>query len=277
LIGIEVDAEIIKELISKTMPQLYSIMEEQKKNYGDFLGNTFICRGLTNLFSYGMINKDLSLLIWDYLFIEGNIVLIKSFLAIYSFLSPKIIHGEKSLEYFNDLINNEIKKITLDNDEFIYELFFKNDKLLSSMNFSELRYNKVLKKAELLEQNNYNHIRTKLNVFYAPNLYKKEMDKISLCNKEWPYCLNDAFFQNYTQIVFYNIFQETDKKYIENYFFSGEKNQKKVIDEEDDKKYYKIRIERRPHYCYKEDIDSQPNNIINENNNDKKMNKEDDK
>ena len=36
-----------------------------------------------------MIDKDISLLIWDYLFIEGNIVLLKSFLAIYYYLSDK--------------------------------------------------------------------------------------------------------------------------------------------------------------------------------------------
>lgn len=277
MIGIEVDAEIIKELIAKIIPQLYPILIEQKDYCGDYLGNTFISRGLTNLFSYGMLNRDLSLLIWDYLFIEGNIVLLKSFLAIYSFLSKKIINGEKTLEYFNELINDEIKKITLDNDEFIYELFFKNDKYFSGMNFTEIRYNKVLEKAELIEQQNFNHVRVKLNVSYNPLLYEREMNKIKSCDKKWPYCLNDAYFENFTRVVFYNVFQETGQKYIENYFFSEDNIQKKKYNKKDDKKYYKIRVERRPHFCFEDEFSITPKSDNKEEINDKEINKEDEK
>jgi hypothetical protein len=127
MIGIIVDTNIIKELICKIMPQLGPILDDKNDFLGDIIGYNFINKGLTNLFSNGMLDEDLALLIWDYLFLEGSTVLIKTFLAIYSFLSDKIINGKKTLEYFTELVNEEIQNIKLDNDTFIYNLFFEYD------------------------------------------------------------------------------------------------------------------------------------------------------
>ena len=59
MLGILVDTTIIKELVKKFMPKLSVRIEEKKDYLGDFIGNNFINRGLTNLFSNGMIDKEI--------------------------------------------------------------------------------------------------------------------------------------------------------------------------------------------------------------------------
>ena len=277
MIGILVDTTIIKLLIKKIIPKLYPILEDNTEFFGDFIGNNFISRGLNNLFSNKMIDEELSLLIWDYLFIEGNTVLFKSFLAIYSFLSDKIIKGEKTLEYFNELINNELKKVNTDNDEFLYNLFFKNDKIISNMDFTEFRFNFSIQMADSLEEQNLEHVKSKLKLSYDQNLYNKQFDKLLKCNKKWPYCISDTYFENVTKIVFYNVFQETDNKYIKNYFFSKNADKEEErIKKNDNEDYYKIKIERRPHYCneIQNEINTKEENVKKEKEKDEKEDKE---
>jgi len=268
MIGIIVDTTIIKLLIKKIMPKLSYIFEGKNEDIGNFIGNNFITLGLTNLFSSSMIDRDLSLLIWDLLFLEGNTVLFKAFLAIYSFLLDKIIKGEKTIEFYNNLINNELKKINKDNDQFLYNLFFKNDKVISKMDFIDYRYNLSLEVADSLEEQNIEHVKVKVRSIYDQKYYNREFEKSLICNKKWPYCINDTYFENVTRIVFYNVFQEKDNKYIKDYFFP--KNKKEYINQIEEnnkiknKDIFKIRIERRPHYC------NQIQNEINE----KETNKE---
>ena len=248
MIGIVVDTTIIKLLIKKFIPQLSVRIEEKSDFLGDFIGSNFINRGLTNLFSNGMIDRDVSLLIWDYLFIEGNKVLFKSFLAIYYYLSNLILKGEKSIEFYNEIINNEIKKLNINNEDFIYNLFFKNDKALSNIDYTEFRFLLSLQVSDTIEEQNIEHVKSKVKLSYD-TLRDKQMDKIKTCNKEWPYCINDTYFENVTRTVFYTAFHEINNKFIGDYFFS-EKNKEKITENKEfEKKYYNIRIERRPHYC----------------------------
>ena len=93
--GIMADMQIIFDLMKLYMPQIYAIVQEKDEYCGDFIGNNVINQGLNNLFTNDMLNNDTSLLIWDLLFLEGNIVLFKSFLAIYACLSPILIKQEQ--------------------------------------------------------------------------------------------------------------------------------------------------------------------------------------
>ena len=170
MIGIVVDTTTIKLFVNKFMPNLSPFLEEKKDFLGEFIGNNFISRGLTNLFSNGMIDKDLSLLIWDYLFIEGNKVLLKTFLAFYYYLSDITIKGEKSLEFYNEIITKEIKKIKINNEDFIFNLFFKDDNYFSKINLNEIRFNLSLQVADTLEEENIEHIKSKVRLNYDTKL-----------------------------------------------------------------------------------------------------------
>ena len=252
LIGIVVDTTIIKLLIKKLIPDLSDIIEDKNDFIGDFIGNNFINRGLTNLFSNGMIDKEVSLLIWDYLFIDGNKVLLKSFLAIYYYLSDIIINGEQSIEFYNEVINKEVKKLKIDNEDFIYNLFFKNDDAISAMKLNEKRFYLSLQVADSLEEQNLEHVKSKVKLSYDTKLYNKQINKALTCNKKWPYCISDTYFENVTRTVFYSVFHEINNNYIDNYFFSDkineekkEKHKNKIVKNN----IYEIRVERRPHYC----------------------------
>lgn len=247
MLGILVDTTIIKELVKKFMPKLSVRIEEKKDYLGDFIGNNFINRGLTNLFSNGMIDKEISLIIWDYLFLEGNKVLFQSFLAIYNYLSKIILSGEASIEFYNEIINNEIKKLNKNDEDFIYNLFFKFDKALSNNNFDEYRFDLSLKVADTIEEQNIEHVKSKVKLSYDKKLYDKQLNKIKTCDKKWPYCISDTYFENVTRTVFYTIFHEVNNKYIDDFFFSKKKNEENKVNKKQN--YYNLRIERRPHYC----------------------------
>ena len=81
--GVIDDMQVILNLIKILMPKMYDILENKEESCGDFIGNNLINQGLNNLFTNDMLNEETSLLIWDCLFLEGNIILIKSILAIY--------------------------------------------------------------------------------------------------------------------------------------------------------------------------------------------------
>lgn len=250
MIGIVVDTTLISLLINKYIPKLKDILQNKEGFLGDFIGKNFINRGLTNIFSNSMIDKGVSLLIWDYLFLEGNIVLFKAFLAIYKFLCDKIVKGEKSLECYNEILNHDLKTLNLDNEDFVYNLFFYHNNSISNMNFDEYRFCLSLQFADILEEQNIEHVKSKVKLSYDEKLYKKELKKAKQCNKKWPYCINDTYFENVTKIVFYSVFHEINNKYIENYFFSEDNNDKeKENKSDDDKRYFNIRVERRQHYC----------------------------
>ena len=275
MIGIVVDTTIIKLLIKKFKPELSVLIEEKTDYLGDFIGNNFINRGLTNLFSNGMIDRDISLLIWDYLFIEGNIVLFKSFLAIYDYIYKIIKKGEKSLEFYNEIVNKEIKKLTINNEDFIYNLFFKTDKVCG-VDFNEYRFYLSLQIADTIEEQNIEHVKSKVKLSYDKNLWDKQMDKTSKCNKKWPYCINDTYFENVTRTVFYTVFHEANSQYIGDYFFSNKNNenidQKENLEnkEIDENSYYNLRVDRRPHYCNQIQNELDLNEKINSNEEDKK-------
>ena len=84
--GIIVDMTIINILLRNYFPKLIPYLDNKNENYGDYIGNNFINVNLINLFTNESINKETSLLIWDLLFLDGNIILIKAFLAIYHYL-----------------------------------------------------------------------------------------------------------------------------------------------------------------------------------------------
>ena len=108
--GIISDMTIISILIRELIPELVPLFNDKQDNYGDFIENNFITTNLINLFTNDYIDKDLSLLIWDLLFINGNLVLIRSFLGIYNYLAPLLIKSKHSLEDFQFLVNNDLKK-----------------------------------------------------------------------------------------------------------------------------------------------------------------------
>ena len=62
------------------MPKLSIIIENNKDHDGNFIGDIFINKILINLFVNKAIDKNISLLIFDYLFLKGNKIIFQAFL-----------------------------------------------------------------------------------------------------------------------------------------------------------------------------------------------------
>ena len=262
--GVMADMQVISNIIKILMPQIWEIMEVKDENCGDFIGNNLINQGLNNLFTNDMLNNDTSLLIWDCLFLDGNITLIKSFLALYACLSPILLKSQRNIENFKKIIDVDLKNIKPDNEELINYLFIKQFEF-SENYINEERFKFSSQIAEAFENDTIDIIKSKLKISYDKQL-NVQLDKTLNCNKNWPYCVNDTYFENVTEIVFYTTLSKQKMgEYQENYFFDGLKlkNEKKMKEKKngenniiinynkkrEEGERYNISIERRPHYC----------------------------
>ena len=124
--GVIDDMQVILNLIKILMPKIYEILENKEQSCGDFIWNILINQGLNNLFTNDMLNEETSLLIWDCLFLEGNIILIKSILAIYYSLQNILLKSKRDIETFKNIIDNDLKNIKPDDDKFIDYLLVQN-------------------------------------------------------------------------------------------------------------------------------------------------------
>ena len=252
LIGILVDTTILKILIKSVMPKLSLIIENNKDYDGNFIGDIFINKILVNLFISNNIDKNISLLIFDYLFIKGNKVVFNAFLSIYNYLHDFIVKGEKSIENYSKIINEDLKNLKIDNEDFLFNLFFVYEKSISKINIDEYRKTLTEKISQSIEEKNIDFIKSKVKLTYSKELYEKQFDKFSKCHKEWPYCLMDSYFENVTRVVEILTFSKRELNYIDDYFFM--KKTEKKEDENNINKYeekidYNILLERRPHFC----------------------------
>ena len=253
------------------MPKLHIIINNNKDYEGNYIGEMFINKILVNLFVNRAIDKNITLLIFDYLFLKGNKILFQAFLSIYNYLYDLIINCNKSIESFDKIINQDLKNLDINNKKFILNLFFNYEKAISNIDIDEYRNTFSLSISQALEDKNIEFIKMKVNTCYHTELYKKQLDNFSNCNKEWPYCINDYYFEN-VKGVFDNLsFTKGKINYIDNYFFSNKQNKKEneITVKDKGKVNYNILLERRPHYC--SEIENEMNLNLNEKN---KINKE---
>ena len=242
------------------MPKISEILEEKEENCGDFIGNNLINQGLNNIFTNDMLNNETSLLIWDILFLEGNTILIKSILALYACLEPILIKSKRNIENFKKIIDVDLKNIKPDNDELINYLFIKQFDFDEDY-INEERFKYSIQISEAFESDKIDLIKSKLKVSYDKQL-DIQLDKTQSCNLSWPYCVNDTYFENVPEILFYTtLSKQKIGDYIDDYFFDEYKKRKKeqkehnlengiyIIKNEEETDRYNISIERRPHYC----------------------------
>jgi len=254
--GIIVDMTIINILIRNYCPKLISLLDYKDENYGDFIGNNFININLINLFTNNYIDKNTSLLIWDLLFINGNIILIKSFLAIYHYLEPFLLESEQTLEEYQKIIKNKMPKLKSDNKDLIFYLIIKD------YNFTEEEIAIARFSLSINTASSINKEKEKINI------KKKNYGKNNnICDKNWPICRYN-FSEYNNKVIFFLVLQKKNKIFRENYFLEKIKENKDNVekiynnDNNDD-----ILIERKKHYCYNikdlNERDKDENNNIN--------------
>ena len=257
--GIIVDMTIINILIRECFPKLIPVLDNKNENYGDYVGNNFINVNLINLFTNDYINEKTSLLIWDLLFIDGNIILIKAFLAIYHYLQPFLLESSQSIENFQIIIKNQMKKLENDDKDLLFYLVIKE------YNFNEEEIEQARFSLSINTANSINKEKIK-----SASYDKKDKDDINY-DKDWPVCLSeDCESQN--RVIFCNVIQRKNKNYIDNYFNTKikEKNKIKIIEEINEEiDCSNLLIQRKVHHCNvgKEEKSKKNKNENNENKN----------
>ena len=175
-----------------------------------------------------------------------------------------MLKSQRNIENFKKIIDVDLKNIKPDNEELINYLFIKQFEF-SENYINEERFKFSSQIAEAFENDTIDIIKSKLKISYDKQL-NVQLDKTLNCNKNWPYCVNDTYFENVTEIVFYTTLSKQKMgEYQENYFFDGLKlkNEKKMKEKKngenniiinynkkrEEGERYNISIERRPHYC----------------------------
>ena len=250
---------IISILIREFIPDLVPLLNEKTDHYSDFISNNFITKNLINLFTNKYIDENLSLFIWDLLFINGNLTLIRSFLGIYNFLAPSLIESNHSVEEFLSFVDNNLKKLKPDNEELLHYLFI-NDYNFIENEINEARFSLSSKFAKNINDS-YNEENNKIK-------YKKKLTDKKKCNKNWPICTCDNFDQK--NVIFFSVFRKHNNgKYIEDYFLNkfNEDNKKEENKNKDSEEMDidDLLIERRKHFCFDENNDDKNGNNNEEN------------
>ena len=176
--GIIVDMTIINILLRNYFPKLIPYLDNKNENYGDFVGNNFI-----NLFTNDYIDQDTSLLIWDLLFLDGNIILIKTFLAIYHYLKPFLLNSEQTIEEYQNIIKKHMKHLTCDNKDLIFYLIIKE------YNFSEEEINQARFSLSINTANSIKKEKEKVIIRKKSSDIKEKIE----CNIDWPICKYEQF------------------------------------------------------------------------------------
>ena len=235
------DRTIIFNFLEKYFPQMVKTLNNE---YYKGLIHNYIYQSLISLLINGL-NEETSFLIWDYLFLEGNIVLIKSFLAIFGELKNKLINiKDEDMETMNEILNIDTKKIQTDSIELIYCLIIRQYEFDENY-IEELRYSLCNYLEESNESNNIEKIQTKIK--HKITDIQSEIQKYKNCNKQWPYCRNDSYFENVSQCIKCLVLSEKNNTdIIEEYFFDISSISFRNKKEND---FYDIIVERRPHYC----------------------------
>jgi hypothetical protein len=279
LCGIMVDMTIILFFIKKYFPKTKLLFSNK------MLENSvvnFINKNLIGLFTEFLKEKT-SLLIWDYLFLEGNIILIKSFIAIINTLKKNLytIKSDEDIIALKETLDKS-KEINEDDLSLLQTLIIRQYEF-NAEDLDKYRYQYSIYFAENLENGNLEQIQCKLRTDYNSRMKMME-SKYKNCNKNWPYCLNDTYFETVTNVIDYLVINHKNKcKVVDNYFFANvnnndiniknkendNKNNKNKINNKYDEDYYNIALERRPHYCSEiiEELQKERNNINNNNNN----------
>ncbi|MCQ2819042.1 MAG: TBC domain-containing protein [archaeon] len=252
LAGIIIDCKLVTLLLSKYIPDLYIYF---KKNKFDLTVNNFIHKWLVCLFTQSF-DMNVSDIILDYFFIEGNIVLIKSCLGVFSVLRKELLKMT-DFEDFYSLLNTK----TLDiKDPGIILYFLSVRKFEFDNDFLDKCREELAPPilADLKEEKRKKILRAKKQKKLNPKLFVVNgmtFRTLRPCNPNWPFCWYDNSFQDVPQYLilsghnkpfikpyimddyyYYKVNKYPDErnKGIDEYFISGDKD---------------VLCERKKHFC----------------------------
>ena len=244
LCGVTTEQFIILNFLEKYFPNLNPILNNEIfKNFIDNLIN----QSLISLFVENL-NNETTNFIWDCFFLEGNIVIIKVFIAIFSEIKNDLLKlSPDDLEGIKNLFTNKIKEIKPNS------LFLLNCLYIRHFEFNNEYLEKIRESisnyfSDSTENDHTDRIQVKIKNRFNVGL-NEQVKRFKECNKDWPYCYNDSYFENVIEVIkFLVLSPKNNPEIIDDYFFNvNKKNIKNDILINDDK--LNLKLERRPHFC----------------------------
>lgn len=247
LAGVIIDTTMVNEFLKKYFPVLGDFFTRN-----DFSVSTFIHKWLVTLFTENF-KEDTTFLIWDFLFLEGNIVLIKTCLIVFCILKRLLLKNENNFEDLFIILTSETSNIKANNPTLLHGLSLKqfefNEEYLEMTR--EMLSMSIVKgidednKEKFLKKNKMNN-NTKSII--DPNS-NSESNQIK-CNVKWPICYQEEIIDKpITVKKFLILHHNSPTNYISDYFFDSLSQKKDPIPDNDDS-YYDLLIERQKHSCY---------------------------
>ena len=249
--GIITDTKIITKMLRKYFPELERLIDEEYMTIKNFI-NKWIITIFTNDFQ-----KGLGYIIWDFLLLQGNIVLFKGIFTIFSILKKNLLAQSKKEDTLYPIFVNTLN-IDPKNKKILFGLAMKN--------YDGLDEKRINLKRNILNPKVFDNI-IKLN----KNSYNRKMKMKNFindkCDQNWPICLgNDKIRTNPINKLNYIVFKiPNNPVYYNNYFFdeinhdNHEKNNDNINNILDNKEYknkvdtcndlYNIITEREHHRC----------------------------
>lgn len=167
----------------------------------------------------------MSNIIWDSMFIQGNIIVFKAIIAIFNLLKTELM-GKSNIEEIN-LIFDENTKYLNDFNYINYYLILKkfefNFKIIE-LNRRELEDNIT---ESINQTNRLNLERVKTNK--DENKKASFMKNINECFEEWPICIYDNDYKYRIVKYFYFMIYPENIRIIKNYFYAENETESKLL------------------------------------------------
>lgn len=244
---------MIMNFLPKYFPSLKNLIQEHM-----FINN-FLHKWLLSLFSQSFPNET-TYLIWDYLFLEGSLILIKAVLGIFSVMKKKLLDYKDDPEELFMLLSQETLILSCKTPSLLYALSIKkfefNERYINKTRIqlslpimNKIETENKEKKNQLKHLNKSNSL-TDLSTLDSSGI----MNKFLNCNSKWPCCVYD----NDPVVVDYLVLHTKEYLYQPNYFFEFKSGK---VNEDNDKGKDNISnnsllIERKTHYCLSTIIDA---------------------
>ena len=158
--------------------------------------------GFSICFLFKNLNPQLSLIIWDVLFLEGNLVLFKAALGLFKIFKKEIMQKD-SVEEINLVIEEGLQKL-IDVPTFVYYLILRKFEI----NQEFIERNRHFFEQNILETvfaNRYENTKREkerlLDNVQNKQINRKDLKRNSYfnatveCNIEWPLCIYDTYYK----------------------------------------------------------------------------------
>ena len=186
LSGVITDTSLISILLEKYLPDLYNFFTN---NNFELTVNNFIHKWLVCLFTQGF-NEEMAYNFFDFFFIDGNVILIKECLAVFSILREKLLE----LDDFEKIYQCLSKETLNINNSRMNMYFLTKRKFEFDDDFSLNVYRNILKIPvyENLRKDRLKALkREKENNEIDIKFFKNGDEKIFNCDPKWPFCIYD--------------------------------------------------------------------------------------